>query len=267
MDTHPLKERDTVSGFSIICSPAKKMRVLEGPPYPETTPRFMERTQELARAVHALTLEEAQTLWKVSDVLARENYDRFQNMDLTSNTTAAAIAYVGIQYQHLAAEVASAEELDYLRRHLRILSGFYGVVTPTDGVVPYRLEMQARLQVGECKNLYDYWSDTIARSIAEESGAIVNVASQEYAKVVVPHAKKLGLTVVTCIFAQRSNGRLRQVSTEAKATRGVFSRWCAEKGIEDVSDLKGFSERTYCFDEMESTGERLVFVREAPTRR
>lgn len=245
-----------------IISPAKKMRAVDAPPWPVREPRFLARTAELMRAVQTLTRGEAQGLWACSDRLADLNYGRFRDMDLARDTTAAVISYEGIQYTHLAAEVMSEGELDWLDEHLRILSGFYGMLRPLDGVVPYRLEMQARLAVGDASDLYEFWGDTLYESLAAEGcDTIVNVASVEYARAVTPWARPGGPQVLTCLFGVLRDGRLRQPATEAKAARGTFVRWCAERRVEDVADLRGFHERGYALDEARSDERMLVFAR------
>lgn len=247
--------------FTIIVSPAKKMNVVEGPPFPTTKPQLIERTRRLMRAVQDLSYEEAKALWKCSDKLATLNYERFRTMDLAHDLTAASLAYEGIQYQHMAPHVMDEHALAYLDARLRILSGFYGVLRPSDGVVPYRLEMQARLAVDGSRDLYGYWGTTLAETLRPEADTVVNVASVEYAKAVAPHAPGLGMKVVTCLFCQRDRGRLVQRSTEAKAARGTFVRWCAEEGIADVKDLPCFAERGYVFDAGQSHEDQLVFVK------
>ena len=247
--------------YAIIISPAKKMNVVEGPPYVEATPRFLEQTTQLMQAVQALSYDEAKALWRCSDKLATLNYERYQAMDLARDTTAAVLAYEGIQYQHVAPQVMSDSELAHLCAHLRILSGFYGVLRPTDGVVPYRLEMQAKLAVAGARDLYAFWGDTLATSLATETDTLVNLASVEYAKAVVPHAAAAGLHVLTCLFGQVINGRFVQRSTEAKAARGTFVRWCAENNVTRTEDFAGFAERGYALNEERSVSDTLVFVR------
>lgn len=245
-----------------IISPAKKMRAVDAPPWPAREPRFLARTAELMRAVQALSRDEAQRLWACSDRLTDLNYGRFRDMDLARDTTAAVISYEGIQFTHLAAEVMSEGELDWLDERLRILSGFYGMLRPLDGVVPYRLEMQARLAVGGASDLYEFWGDTLYESLASEGcDTIVNVASVEYARAVTPWARPDGPQVLTCLFGVLRDGRLRQPATEAKAARGTFVRWCAEHRVEDVADLRGFHERGYALDAERSSDDTLVFVR------
>lgn len=273
--------------FSLIVSPAKRMEVVDGPPHASSQPRFREEAARLAHAMRELGYDGCKRLWRCSDDLARLNYDRLLAEDPADaedpTTTAAVVAYRGIQYQHLAPAVMDERELDYLGRHLRILSGLYGVLRPFDGVVPYRLEMQAKLAVDGAKDLYAFWGDRIVRALAEESDTIVNLASVEYAKAVTRHVGprarggsqvgrgpgaggSLGAggspRVLTCLFGEPlEDGRLRQRATEAKAARGTFVRWCAEQGVEDAGDLVGFAERGYRLDEERSDEGTLVFTR------
>ena len=158
----------------IIISPAKKMNVVEGPPYVAGTPRFIDRTERLMHAVQALDYDGAKALWACSDKIAQENAERFAEMDLRKNLTPAIIAYDGIQYTYMAPSVFENSQFDYVQEHLRILSGFYGVLKPMDGVVPYRLEMQAKAAVDGASKLYDFWGDSLYREVLDESGIIIN---------------------------------------------------------------------------------------------
>ena len=246
-----------------IISPAKKMRVQDAPPWPAREPAFLERTAELMRTVQGLSRDEAQALWTCSDRLADLNYERFRTMDLARDTTAAAIAYEGIQYTHLAPGVMSERELAWLDEHLRILSGFYGMLRPLDGVVLYRLEMQARLAVGAARDLYEFWGNTLYERLAAEGcDTIVNVASVEYARAVTPWARSDGPQVTTCIFGVMRDGRLRQPATEAKAARGTFMRWCAEHEVTNTDELASFAERGYALDPANTSSDTLVFVKQ-----
>ena len=169
--------------LGIIISPAKKMNVVEGPPFPITQPALMAQARILRDRLLQLSYEEARDLWRCSDRLAQAEFTRLHETDLDSNLTAASLAYEGIQYQHLAPQVMSENALRYLDRHLRILSGMYGVVRPSDGVIPYRLEMQARLAMPArdgrepTKDLYVFWGDALAQTLACDFDTILNVAS------------------------------------------------------------------------------------------
>jgi cytoplasmic iron level regulating protein YaaA (DUF328/UPF0246 family) len=250
----------------IIASPAKKMRVQDAPPWPVREAAFLGRSEELACALRGLTLPEAQGLWRCSDRLAVLNYERLRGMDLTRGVTAAAVAYEGIQYQHLAAGVMDERELAWLDTHLRILSGLYGMLRPLDGVVPYRLEMQARLSVGDARDLYAFWGDALYEALARECDLVVNVASVEYARAVTRWVRPDGPQILTCLFGTMREGRLRQCATEAKTARGTFIRWCAERGAQDPAELEEFDQRGYALDRNLSDEGALVFVRATSSR-
>ena len=245
----------------IITSPAKKMRVVDAPPWPVREPAFLPRAQRLVEELRALTRDETQALWRCSDRLADLNYERVRTMDLIRGDTAAVIAYEGIQYTHMAPEVMSEGELAWLDEHLRILSGLYGMLRPLDSVVPYRLEMQARLAADGARDLYGFWGDSLYEALASECDLIVNVASVEYARAVTPFVREGGPQILTCLFGVLRDGRLRQPATEAKAARGTFIRWCAERGVEGPDELRDFRERGYALDERRSDAATLVFVR------
>ncbi|MDO4537973.1 MAG: peroxide stress protein YaaA [Coriobacteriales bacterium] len=248
--------------LGFIISPAKKMNVVEGPPYVAGLPRFMDRTQELMQAIQALSYKQAKELWRCSDKLAQLNYERFSHMDLHEDLTAAVIAYEGLQYQHLNPGVMSEKELAWLGDHLRILSGFYGVLAPFDGVVPYRLEMGSKFALGKARNLYEWWGPVLCDALCEEYSGIVNLASVEYSKAVTPWAKERELPVLTCLFGSvDKSGKLVQRSTMAKAARGCFVRWCAERNVRKTEDLKSFSERGYALDKAHSNEQTLAFVK------
>lgn len=254
--------REGAMSLRFIISPAKKMRVIDAPPWPVREPRFLDRTERLMQAVQALSREEAKALWACSDRLANLNFERFASMELSGSTTAAVISYEGIQYTHMAPEVMSEQQLSWLDEHLRILSGFYGVLRPLDGVVPYRLEMQAKLALDGARDLYGFWGSSLYESLAAEGcDLIINAASVEYARAVTPWVRPDGPQVLACLFGTLHDGRLRQAATEAKAARGTFIRWCAEHKVEQPGELTAFDERGYLFCEELSNECTFVFAR------
>lgn len=252
-----------------IVSPAKKMNVVDNAFEWRDLPRFLDRTEVLLQAVRALSYDEVKALWQCSDALAELNFERFRTLDVRSGAlTPAILAYEGIQYQNLAPQAMTAEQLDYLQEHLRVLSGFYGMLRPFDGVVPYRLEMQAKLAVDGAKNLYEFWGDSLYCALVneEDSETIVNLASVEYAKAITPYVTS-PCRILTCLFGTiDARSRLVQRSTAAKAARGSMMRWCAENHITSPGDLRAFDVSGYAFDPMRSTEDTLVFVQEGPAR-
>ena len=174
----------------IIIAPAKKMITDTDSFAVDSLPQFLEQTEQLKVTLQGMSPKDLQALWKCNDAIASLNIERLRRMDLRRNLTPAVMAYEGIQYCYMAPGVMETSHLDYLREHLRILSGFYGLLRPFDGVTPYRLEMQARLSVYGCRNLYQFWGDRMTRQLASESDLVLNLASKEYSKAVEPHLPK-----------------------------------------------------------------------------
>ena len=173
--------------MKLIISPAKKMKVdTDSLPWRDL-PRFLEQSEELRGTLRAMSYDQLKALWKCNDQIAQLNFDRLQTMDLRRNLTPAILAYEGIQYQYMAPGVFTQNELDYVQEHLRILSGFYGLLKPFDGVTPYRLEMQAKLGVDGAKDLYAYWGDLLAKRIFAVTDCVVNLASKEYSRCISDH--------------------------------------------------------------------------------
>ena len=150
--------------MKIIISPAKQMRIDTDAFACTGFPAFMHKTERLMNWIRDLSYEQQKKLWNCNDKIAEENAERFAHMDLRKNLTPAILSYDGIQYTYMAPNVLEYDQYDYMQEHLRILSGFYGVVKPMDGVVPYRLEMQARIFMDGYKNLYDSWGADLYRS-------------------------------------------------------------------------------------------------------
>ena len=183
----------------IIIAPAKKMVVDTDSFAVDSLPQFLEQTERLKAVLQGMSPKELQALWKCNDSIAKLNIERLEQMDLRRNLTPAILSYEGIQYRYMAPSVMETTHLDYLREHLRILSGFYGLLRPFDGVTPYRLEMQARLAVDGCRELYQFWGDRLARQLASETDFVLNLASKEYSKAVETHLPKT-MQFITCVF-------------------------------------------------------------------
>lgn len=243
----------------LIISPAKKMNetpdILEFKGYPE----FLEDTDILRRHISALSYDEAKALWKCNDSIAEQNFERFHHMDLKRNLTPALIAYEGIQYQYMAPSVMDDDGIAYVQEHLRILSGFYGLLKPLDGVVPYRLEMQAKLQIEDHKNLYAFWGARLAETLFEESSVIINLASKEYSKCISAYLKP-EITFITCIFGEYVGEKLVEKGTYAKMARGEMVRFLAELKASTPEDVKKFDWMGYQFSETLSDEKTYVFV-------
>ena len=248
--------------MKIIISPAKKMNIDDDIFECRTEPVFLEKTKELMNYMMNLSYEECKTMWKCSDKLAQLNYDRILDMDLNYRLTPAIFSYEGSQYQYMGPKVLSQGAIEYLQENLRILSGFYGILKPLDGVVPYRLEMQTKLIKHENKDLYEYWSDEIANSLFEETDLIINLASKEYSKCIEKYIKNQPNTrFVTCVFGELKGDKVIEKGTLAKMARGEMVRYLAENNIRDLTQVKMFDKLDYKYSEEKSNDDTYVFIK------
>lgn len=256
--------------MKFIISPAKKMNVSRDILGPAGLPCFLDRTRLLLSRIQGLSRGEAKELWKCSDALADLNYRRFQEMDLERGLSPALLSYEGIQYQYMAPQVLEQGQLDYLEGHLRILSGFYGILRPFDGVTPYRLEMQARFPEGlngqEDGSLYGFWGKSLYEELAKEDPVIVNLASKEYSRAVQPYlsASDTWVDVTFGLLAPDAQGvpKLKTRATQAKMARGEMVRYLSQTGAQSPEDLKGFDRLGYRFCGERSDERNFVFVKE-----
>ena len=147
--------------MKIILSPAKKMNVDTDSLLPLSVPVFLESTKEIAAWLKGKSYPELKKLWCCNDKIAGQNFQRLETLDLTKNLTPAVLAYEGLAYQYMAPAVFEDGHFEYVQEHLRILSAFYGVLRAMDGVVPYRLEMQAKAAIGTARDMYAYWGSRL----------------------------------------------------------------------------------------------------------
>lgn len=265
--------------LQVIISPAKQMRAAQDAFEVLGITPFARETARLYRALLDIERNEGsgglQALWNVSDRLLTTCLDTLHEFmpvlsdagladpDIARRISPAVMSYHGIQYQSMAPEVMDAAQLDWLQNHLWILSGLYGCVRPFHAVEPYRLEMGAKLAVDNARDLYAFWGDKLARVIAPagSNATIVNLASVEYAKAVLPHLAG-DAAAVTCLFGEGiRNGKPIQRSTASKKARGSMARWMAENKLEDASELTAFDVGYRHFPEL-SNKNTLVFLNE-----
>lgn len=182
-------------------------------------------------------------------------------MNLRMQLTPALLSYEGIQYQYMAPAVLEDGQWEYVQEHVCILSGFYGVVHPLDGVTPYRLEMQTKVNLPNVKNLYEYWGEKIYREVSADTEVIVNLASKEYSKCVEKYlTPEIGY--ITCVFGEYKGDKVIEKGTYAKMARGEMVRFLAERKAERPEEMKLFCRLGYQYSEKESTKDRYVFLKE-----
>lgn len=246
--------------MKIILSPAKKMNVnLDILEYTRL-PEFLEQTEEILAWLKSKTHEELQKLWGCNDKIAKQNFERLAHMNLRKQLTPAVLSYEGIAYQYMAPAVFEGNHFDYIQDHLRILSAFYGVLRPLDGVTPYRLEMQAKASIGGQKDLYAFWGRRLYDAVIDESRIIINLASREYYKCIEKYLTNED-RFITITFCEKSQDKLVTKGTYAKMARGEMLRFMAENKIEDPVQIQRFDRLGYVFRDSLSSEMEYVFER------
>lgn len=244
----------------VIISPAKKMKIDTYSLDYHQLPEFIKDTEVLMKYLKELNYEDLKSIWNCSDKIAALNYERIQKMDLYRNLTPSILAFEGIQYQYMASNVFQISEYEYLEKHLRILSGFYGMLCPFDGIVPYRMEMQAKLKGDKFNSLYEFWDSKLADKLFSESHCIVNLASKEYSKCISDYLNEK-IRFVTCVFGEMIGGKVVEKGTLVKMARGEMVRFMAESKVEDVDDIKNFDRLNYVYADHLSEKNKYVFLK------
>ena len=243
-----------------VLSPAKTLDYET--PLPDlgsTRPRFDSEAATLAAAASHLTQKRLSDLMKISPALAKLNADRFRDFPQAPERPAM-FAFAGDVYTGLDAQTLEPEAVTFAQDHLRLLSGLYGLLRPLDAMRPYRLEMGTRWAPRKPK-LTDWWGDRIAQALAEdvtaeETGVVLNLASQEYWAAVAGRLPA-GIRVVAVDFREGD----RFVSFHAKKARGLMARWMIEHRITDIDAIRGFDSDGYAFDAAASTDDQWRFTR------
>ena len=251
----------------VVLSPAKKLDWSRGAEMDVSAPQLRAEADALAAHARALSPQELGTLMGISDKLATLNHRRFADFaddPDTQDLRPAALAFAGDTYAGLDAPSLDGDALRWGQRHLRILSGLYGVLRPLDGIQPYRLEMGSKLANPRGRDLYAWWSSAIAEALnsaaAEaETDVLVNCASQEYFGAVERGA--LALRVVTPVFMEERGGAPKIVSFYAKKARGAMARFLCEHRITDPAALTAFDTGGYRFAPELSEPDKPVFLR------
>jgi cytoplasmic iron level regulating protein YaaA (DUF328/UPF0246 family) len=240
------------------------LNMQSSPTIEPTQPMFGQEADELAHVMQKLSLNELQSLMRISLNLAKLNADRFASFG-AQDKKPAALAFAGDTYQGLEAATLEAEDMAWAQNHLRVLSGLYGVLRPLDAIEPYRLEMGSQLATARGKSLYEYWGSKIAGALNEQAAAtnsslLVNCASKEYFDAI--DLASLKLPLVTPIFLENKNGKTRIVSFHAKKARGAMARFIVKNRLKDRAGLQNFNAGGYRYQPDQSDSANLVFIRD-----
>ena len=223
-------------------------------------PMFLKEAGELLSFLRSLSDSEKAKVWKVKGALLSSSLSSLSMLSLEDIGSPAIFSYDGIQYTYMSPSSFTDSMLEYAEKNLRIISGLYGLLRPLDGVGTYRLEMESPISIPGYGDLYSYWGGKIASSLMENDRLLVNLASAEYSKAVLPYLPST-VTVVTPVFLDWEKGRYVSKGVYAKMERGEMVRFLAETGAETVEDIMKFSSRGYEFSRFLSDSNTLCFVR------
>ena len=230
-------------------------------------PIYGRESNQLIKTLRTFEPFEVASLMKISDKLADLNHKRYvewRNKPAESKTRPAVLAFKGDVYQGLEAESFNDNDLKFAQRHLRILSGLYGLLRPLDVIQPYRLEMGTKLKTSKGQNLYDYWGTKLTTGLNEalkesKEGTLVNLASNEYFGAVQP--KLLEGSLLNIGFKEKRNGQLKFVSFSAKKARGLMAKFIIKERLKNPDDLKNFDLEDYKFNKKLSSELDWTFSR------
>lgn len=252
--------------MKIVISPAKSLDFEKQLPTEKySKPAYLKQAKEIIKVLKTLKPKDLSELMEISEALGELNWQRnkkFKTPFTPENARPAVFAFNGDVYQGLDAYSIPEEKLDILQSKLRILSGQYGILKPLDLMQPYRLEMGTSLAIGESKNLYAFWKETLTNTLNKElkkGELFINLASNEYFSVL--DTKKLKVPVITPEFKDYKDGKLKMISFFAKKARGLMVRYILDHNIETIEGLQGFNYEGYAYDANLSKGNNLVFTR------
>ena len=235
--------------MKIIISESKTMNIRET--QTTSTPIFYEKSKEIESHLKNMTIEELKQLWKTNDKLTTLNYEKLHSKEAIK--TPALLAYDGLKFKNIKADTLCEEEINHLNECLIILSGFYGMLKPMDGIAHHRLEMQSKISISDKNNLYEYWREDVEKEL--RGNTILNLASNEYSKLI------KNLPVVNCVFASEDGEKIKVKATEAKIARGTMVNFIAKNKIRNLEEVKSFSLLNYSFSDKLSSEDDYIFIK------
>lgn len=230
-------------------------------------PEYLGRTEELVAQLQEYSLAQLKSMMQVSDNLATLNFERYAQWRTSYSAEEgqqAILAFSGEVFNGLQARSLNETDLLFAQKHIRLLSGLYGVLRPLDLILPYRLEMGTKMQNSRGKNLYEFWKEVIPKKITDDTGiqerrVLVNLASNEYFKSIEP--RSFPYEIITPVFKESDGSGFRNVTIYAKKARGMMLRFIIQSRINDPEYLKAFDDDGYYYHNDLSSKKEWVFCR------
>ena len=246
----------------IILLSSSKSMMTDGPPADEL-PCFLKEANKLSQKLKCFSSNEISSFFKSSPALTKKIIENLMSWNYNEHEKynhAAIFSFTGDAFSKLEVESLSKQGLRTAKLSIRILSGLYGILRPMDSVLKYRLDMAQRLgDIGLTK----YWSPKITEKLSLDTHkeCIFNLASKEYSQTI--DRSKIDQKWLDIDFLEKKGNTLKSVSIFSKQARGHFARFICENfdNHEDIEKMKDFNVGGYCFDKLESTQSKWVFIR------
>lgn len=252
--------------MKIFLSPAKRLNESSNEKWDLISkPRFSEQSEILMNVLKQKSPKDLSELMKISNNLAELNYDKNQEWERNpkeEKTFHAGLMFDGEVYRGLRNLDLNPKSLKYLQENMFILSGLYGILSITDLVLPYRLEMGTKLKVNKLNDLYEFWTDTVTdfvNSVTKKDEILLDLSSKEYMKVL--DKDKLKGRIIDVKFKDYKDGKLKQITVYFKKARGEMANYCAENQVTTLEEIKQFDKMGYALDSKLSTEKTLVYTR------
>ena len=252
--------------MKILLSPAKSLDYKSDLPTLKTSEGcFLNEAQYLNNILKEKSPKELSELMNISSSLGELNYQRNNSWSLPfsqKNARQSIYAFSGDVYRGLDSYTVEEDKIDFMQNSVRIISGLYGLLKPLDLIQPYRLEMGTKMQVGDNKNLYEYWRQKITSQLNKELAddePVLNLASNEYFKAI--DSKVVKTDIYTANFKQLKNGEYKTIAIFSKKARGMMTRFIIDNNITDINELKSFNYDGYLFHESLSSKNEFIFTR------
>lgn len=234
--------------MKILISPTKTMR--NNTSKPRYIPENIGYAEKLAKDIKKLTVDELKSKMKISEKIANEVFDMYQNIKFDEKGLRAVESFDGLQYKRLDYSSLSKDEQRYIDENVLIYSGLYGLIKPDDSIYPHRLDFNMKF------SLYKFWGDILYKQLPKDE-IILDVSSGEFMKIMEPYA---GDNYYKVFFKEKVGDKIISKATESKIMRGLFVRWLSKNKVDKIESLRKFNEFGYRLNEIEN-GRELVYIK------
>lgn len=246
--------------MKIILSPAKNMKIKRYEGHKLYKPIFIKQTKDLHKILKEFSSINIESLMKVNPKIAFNTYCKFQDFDINAKMGHAIISYDGLAYKSLDAQNFTKDDVLFANENIRIISAFYGILTPLTNISHYRLEMGLKMNVNSHKSLYCFWQNRIYEHLYKNNDIIINLASKEYSKVITPFLVDNN-KFIDIEFYTNKNGKHKIIATSAKIARGAMANYIVKNKIKDIEKIKNFRFDGYCYNKFLSNENKLIFIK------